>query len=111
MEARTPALPKLDALRHQAVTAPVLGPLRRLAAGRRRRRVIRLHLRAAGDGLALPRRDGRQPALQRTAVEILVAVLGRRLLDRALDAHLPLHLAPEKQQGGVRVGAQLLAFL
>src|SRR5471030_1433747 len=72
---------------------------RAAAAPRRRPPPLRRNSPPSARGrrwLALPRRDGRQPAFQRTAVKIFVAVLGRGFLDRALDAHLPLDLAPKE---------------
>src|SRR5579863_7844807 len=100
VQAIRPALPELDALRNDAITAPELRGGHIVGFGILLVQLLPLAIKrlAAGQNLALMRGPSTQAAALRSASKIRLRLLAWHTLHRAFDAHLPRQLRPIKRQ-------------
>src|SRR5262245_55651872 len=108
VQAIRPALPELERLRNESVTAPVRGPRHRAVA------VAGLDFAQAGledlaigDDLALPRGPRPELAAARAAGVVLIRLRLADALHLSFDAHLSLQFRPVNHERCIRVRRQL----
>src|SRR4051812_42607960 len=110
VQAVGPALPELDRLRHDPISAPM----------RRSRRIVRiasarflhgiLEMSPRGDCFALRRRPCREPRAERAAGVIGVGGGGATPPDRTADAPLPLKIRPLEDEASRGSSLELAAL-
>src|SRR6476619_3281615 len=110
MHPAVPALPELDRVRAQAVTAPVSGARHVRIAQLSRQLVVSPVELLPLDRAALWRDGGGDLAVAGPTREVGVRLLRREPLDLAPDSHLPIELPPVDDQGGARVRRELVSL-
>src|SRR5882724_1163023 len=105
------ALPELDALRREHITAPV-GRTRYFVRAKARFGLLplRLQLRTVWHNLTLGRSPRREPAAQRSRLKIGGRLSSRKFADFTGNADLPFQISPIKNKSRLRVFRQLLSF-